>query len=128
MAPEIKVRKRKLQRLDTATVSRQPADAGLKVKIIPNVQGTPPSKLADAELEFIDGPLEGLRLIGFAIWERSDGERLVTFPARQYSVNGERRSFALLRSQSDVTAQEGLRDLILRAFADYDGSPEGEQS
>ena len=127
MAPKIKVRKRKLRRLDVATVSRQTADAGLKIKIIPNVQGTPPSKLADAELEFADGPLEGLRLIGFAIWERPDSERIVTFPARQYSVNGERRSFALLRSQTDVTAQEPLRDLILQAFADYDGSPEGGQ-
>ena len=116
------------ERLDVVTVSRQTADARLKIKVIPNVQGTPPSKLADAELEFTDGRLEGLRLIGFAIWERPDGERIVTFPARQYSVNGERRSFALLRSQADASAQEPLRDSILQAFADYNGSQEGELS
>ena len=29
-----------------------------------------------------------------ALWERKNGGRNVTFPARQYSVNGERRSFA----------------------------------
>ena len=68
------------------------------VKIVPNDKANPPGKLADAELHFTDGVLEGLKLIGFAVWERRSGSgRNVTFPARQYSVNGERRSFALLR-------------------------------
>jgi hypothetical protein len=40
----------------------------------------------------------------------------VTFPARQYSVNGERRSFALLRPLVDGSAQDRLRDLILEAY------------
>ena len=71
----------------------------VSVKIIPNEQGTPAGKLADAEVVFEAeaGPLSGMKLIGFAVWERRDGGRNVTFPARQYSVNGERRSFALLR-------------------------------
>jgi hypothetical protein len=93
------------------------------VKILPNDKGNPPGKLADAELHFAeDGPeaLDGLKLIGFAIWERRDGGRNVTFPARQYSVNGERRSFALLRPIVDATAQDRLRDLILGAYADYE--------
>ena len=68
------------------------------VKIVPNDTGNPPGKLADAELHFTDGVLDGLKLIGFAVWERRSGTgRNVTFPARQYAVNGERRSFALLR-------------------------------
>jgi hypothetical protein len=87
----------------------------------PNDKGNPPGKLADAELHFTDGELEGLRLIGFAIWERRGGNgRNVTFPARQYAVNGERRSFALLRSISDTGAQERIRDLVLEAFAEYE--------
>ena len=71
----------------------------VSVKIIPNEQGNPPGKLADAEVVFEAeaGPLSGMKLIGFAVWERRDGGRNVTFPARQYSVNGERRSYALLR-------------------------------
>ena len=71
----------------------------VSVKIIPNEQGNPQGKLADAEVVFEAeaGPLSGMKLIGFAVWERRDGGRNVTFPARQYSVNGERRSFALLR-------------------------------
>jgi hypothetical protein len=93
----------------------------LVVKITPNEKGNPPGKLADAELHFTDGELEGLKLIGFAIWERrSGGGRNVTFPARQYAVNGERRSFALLRPIADVAAQSRVRDLILQAYAEYD--------
>jgi len=52
--------------------------------------GNPPGKLADAELHFIDGELDGLKLIGFAIWERRGGNgHNVTFPARQYGVSGD---------------------------------------
>ena len=94
----------------------------MTVKIAPNDKGNPPGKLADAELHFTEGPLEGLKLIGFAIWERrgASGGRNVTFPARQYSVNGERRSFALLRPLVDTTAQTKVRDLILEAYQEYE--------
>ncbi len=55
------------------------------------------------------------------IWERrSAGGRNVTFPARVYSVNGERRSFALLRPVVDATAQDRVRDRILEAYAEYE--------
>lgn len=68
-------------------------------------------------------PLAGLRLVGFAIWERRTGKgRNVTFPARAYSVNGERRSFALLRPVSDTAAQDRVRDLILQAYAEHDNA------
>ena len=91
------------------------------VKITANDKGHPPGKLADAELHFTDGALDGLKLIGFSIWERRGGNgRNVTFPARQYAVNGERRSFALLRPITDVHAQERIRDLILEAYAEYE--------
>jgi hypothetical protein len=89
----------------------------MTIKIVANEKGNPPGKLADAELHFTEGPLEGLKLIGFGVWERKTGAgRNVTFPARQYSVNGERRSFALLRPAVDSTAQNRIRDLILEAY------------
>ena len=91
------------------------------VKIVANDRGNPPGKLADAELHFTGGPLDGLKLIGFGIWERRGGNgRNVTFPARQYSVNGERRSFALLRPIVDAMAQDRIRDLILQACAEVE--------
>ena len=90
-------------------------------KITPNDRGNPPGKLADAELHFTDGELEGLKLIGFSIWERrGGGGRNVTFPARQYAVNGERRSFALLRPITDPSAQNRVRELVLQAYAGYE--------
>ena len=70
------------------------------VKIVPNDKANPPGKLADAELHFTDGVLDGLKLIGFAVWER--------------------RSFALLRPIADATAQERVRELVLQAYAEYE--------
>lgn len=91
------------------------------VRITPNDKDNPPGKLADAELHFTEGVLEGLKLIGFSVWERRTGDgRNVTFPARSYSVNGSRRSFALLRPIADSTAQDRLRDLILQAYAEHE--------
>src|SRR6059036_1146646 len=102
----------------------------LVVKITPNDRGNPPGKLADAELHFIDGELDGLKLIGFSIWERrTGGGRNVTFPARTYSVNGERRSFALLRpSAGDASAQDRVRELILEAYAEYENKSADAQT
>ena len=94
---------------------------GVAFTFTPNDRGNPPGKLADAEIHFTDGPLAGLKLVGFAIWERRSGAgRNVTFPARQYSINGERRSFALLRPIVDMQAQEQIRSLILAAFAEHE--------
>jgi hypothetical protein len=91
------------------------------VKIQVNEKNNPPGKLADAELHFTSGPLEGLKLMGFSVWERrSGGGRNVTFPSRQYSVNGERRSFALLRAISDNTAQDRVREMVLQAYAELE--------
>jgi hypothetical protein len=93
----------------------------MTVKITPNDKGNPPGKLADAELHFTEGPLDGLKLIGFSVWERRAGAgRNVTFPARSYSINGERRSFALLRPIVDTITQSKLREIILDAFQEYE--------
>jgi hypothetical protein len=92
------------------------ANDSMTVKITPNDKGNPAGKLAEAEIHFSGGPLDGLKLIGFAVWERRGGTgRNVTFLARQCSVNGERRSFALLRPIVDATAQNRIRDLVLEA-------------
>lgn len=92
----------------------------MSVRIIPNTNSTPAGKLADAELIFEAeaGPLSGMKLLGFSVWERRDGGRNVTFPARSYSVNGTSRSFVLLRpSGEDHGTQEAIRDLILDAYS-----------
>jgi hypothetical protein len=134
---------------------------GLTVTIIANEKGTPVGKLADAEIVFrwtgMDHPaamaityseqqaearatqaaigqaiaLDGLRLTGFAIWERRTGSgRNVTFPARAYAVNGERRSFALLRPAAETIDQGAsmrLRDLILAAYEAHIATPQAPE-
>jgi hypothetical protein len=92
----------------------------MTITFTPNDKGNPAGKLADAELHFSGGPLDGLKLIGFVVWERRNGGRTVTFPARQYSVNGERRSFALLRSIVDAGSQDRLRDIVLDAYHEHE--------
>jgi hypothetical protein len=91
------------------------------VKILPNENSSPNGKLADAELHFTEGYLTGLRLLGFSVWERRSGSsRNVVFPSRTYSVNGERRSFSLLRPVSDKNAECAVRALVLQAYADFE--------
>ncbi len=92
----------------------------MTVRFFPNDKGNPTGKLADAELHFKGGSLDGMKLVGFGVWERKNGGRNVTFPARQYSVNGERRSFALLRPVSDTADQDRLRDVILDAYKEHE--------
>ena len=91
----------------------------MTVKIVRNEKGSPSGKLADAEVIFEagSGPFNGLRLLGFAVWERTTGGRNVTFPARTYSVNGERRSYALLRASKDDRDAQAIRDRILDAYS-----------
>ncbi len=100
-------------------VSDRAKGAIVIITITLNDSGNPPGKLAEAELHFTEGVLEGLKLVGFGVWERRTGVgRNVTFPARQYTVNGERRSFSLLRAITDATAQDRIREAILEAYAE----------
>ena len=94
----------------------------MTIKFVSNDKSTPAGKLADGELHFSGGPLDGLKLVGFAVWERKGGGRNVTFPARAYSVNGERRSYALLRAIADTAGQDRLRDEILAAYKAHEAA------
>ena len=97
------------------------------VKVVPNDRSVPAGKLADVELHFAGGELDGLRLIGFAVWARRDGGgKNVTFPARQFTVHGERRHFSLLRSIEGTEAEKKLKDVLLRAYTAHEaGGAEG---
>ena len=91
----------------------------MRVKIVSNGNGAPAGKLADVELHFDEGPLAGLKLVGFGVWERRNAAgRGVTLPARQFAVQGERRTFLLIRPIGEGDSTDGLREHILRAYAD----------
>lgn len=88
------------------------------VSIIPvhNVAG----KLADAELVFTPaaGALAGCKLVGFSVWRRGADAHNVSMPARQYHVDGERRSWALLRPAAAGAGSGDSMDLIKAAIID----------
>lgn len=91
------------------------------VKILRNERETPRGKLADAELHFSGAPLDGLKLVGFAIWRRRDGTGYsVTFPARPFTLHGDKTNFALLRAIDNPKAQDQVRELVIRAYAECD--------
>jgi hypothetical protein len=74
----------------------------ITVNIVRNQNNKPQDKLADAELHFTGGELDGLKLLGFPVWQQRNGTgRNVTFPARPFTVSGERRNFVLLRAIED---------------------------
>ena len=89
------------------------------VKILKRDHHSAPGKLADAEIHFTGGELDGLKLVGFAVWQKRDGHgQNVSFPSRQFTVHGERRSFSLLRWIAKRNAQERLENLVLQAYVD----------
>ena len=74
-------------------------------------------KLADAEIHFTGGELDGLKLVGFAVWKSRDGQgQNVSFPARQFTVRGDRRSYSLLRWIEAREAQAKLEAAVLNAY------------
>jgi hypothetical protein len=120
---------RPARRLLSARAPVWPAeDDQMTITFTPNGKGSPAGKLAEAELHFSGGPLDGLKLVGFAVWERRDGGRNVTFPSRQYTTAGERRSYTLLRPMDDSGAQERLRDLVLEAYKAHEAEMAGAEA
>jgi hypothetical protein len=92
----------------------------MNIHFTPTGIHAPSGKLADAELHFTEGALAGFKLVGFMVWGRPNNVGLnVTFPARQYSINGERRSYALLRPLREMEVQDRLRQVILDAYVAF---------
>lgn len=95
------------------------AAATITIQILKTNGHSAPGKLADAEIHFTGGELDGLKLVGFAVWKSRHGHgEDITFPSRHFTVQGERRSFALLRWSSERTAQERVAALVRRAYAE----------
>ena len=70
----------------------------------------PERLVCEAEIVFEaeNGPLAGMKLVGFSLWRSPEGEVYVTFPSRAFGVGNERRFFDFLRSV-EGTAADGKR-------------------
>lgn len=64
----------------------------------------PERLVCDAEILFDEGPLVGMKLVGFSLWNGTDGETYVTFPSRAFGGGTERRYFDYLRSVEGTPA------------------------
>ncbi len=92
----------------------------ITIQILKTNGHSAPGKLADAEIHFTGGELDGLKLVGFAVWRRRDGRgQNVSLPSRHFTVDGDRRSFSLLRWIAKRNAQERLEHLLLQAYANH---------
>jgi hypothetical protein len=89
----------------------------ISIQILKTTHASAPGKLADAEIHFSGGELDGLKLVGFAVWRNREGRGMdVTFPSRHFVTNGERRAFSLLRWRSDRSAQDRLAERVRAAY------------
>ena len=99
------------------------------VKILKSDPHSVAAKRADAEIHFAGGELDGLKLVGFAVWRKRDGSgQSVSFPSRHFVVRGERRLFSLLRWIADRSAHDRFADLVLRTYRAEDVKATAAQS
>ena len=68
-------------------------------------ENQPEKLVCEAEVLFEeDGPLTGMKLVGFSLWRSPEGEVYVTFPSRAFGAGNERRYFDYLRSAEGTAA------------------------
>jgi hypothetical protein len=78
----------------------------------------PERLICEAEIAFDEeGPLQGMKLVGFSVWRGQEGEIFVTFPARSFGVGGERRFFDLFRAiEAGSDEPRRVKDWILDEY------------
>jgi hypothetical protein len=88
-----------------------------KVEIVPPQPRSPAWKLAEAEISFEGGLLDGVKLTGFTIAEGRDGKLRLTMPQKEYMKGGQKQYWDFIQPVLHTTSIGRLRDLI---FAEYD--------
>jgi DNA-binding cell septation regulator SpoVG len=88
---------------------------GFEIKVtILNTDNTK-RPLAEAELVFKDGPLDGINLEGFAIWANKEEDGFnVTFPSKP--TNGGKRKYYDLFRPTTKHARTTITEFILAEF------------
>lgn len=88
----------------------------MRVTFVPRENG-PERLVTEAELVFDEGPVSGLKLVGFCLWKAMDGEVYVTFPSRAIGTGSERRFFDFLRSANgSADAVRAFKKFVLDEF------------
>jgi hypothetical protein len=90
----------------------------MRVQFVTRDHG-PERLVCDAEIVFEseDGPLAGMKLVGFGLWTAAEGEVSVTFPSRAFGTAGERKFFDYLRSvEGNAADPRRVKDWILEEY------------
>jgi hypothetical protein len=88
----------------------------MKFHFLPKNDG-PDRLVAEAELHFTEGLLEGTKLVGFSLWKSPDGDIYVTFPSRAFGAGADRRYFDFLRSIEGTPVEaRRIKSAILDAY------------
>ena len=89
----------------------------------------PPGKLADAELHFTHGVLDGLKLVGFAIWGNDAADLAATSRSLRASTPS-----AVIGAASHCCApslmlhHRNVYGIVLQAYATHEGTAAGVAS
>jgi hypothetical protein len=77
----------------------------------------PERLVCEAELHFDEGPLAGMRLVGFSLWRSAEGDIYVTFPSRAFGTATDRKYFDYLRAvDGSAEAVKHVKDWILEEY------------
>jgi len=78
----------------------------------------PESKLADVEIQFEEGLLAGMKLIGCSVWKAKKNENpTVLVPSRSYATAGGVRYYELLRDSDDGNdGSKRFRDFVREEY------------
>ena len=89
----------------------------MRVQFVEKENG-PERLVCEAEIVFDeDGPLAGMKLVGFSLWRSPDGDVFVTFPSRAFGAGSERRYFDYLRSMEGTGGEaKRVKGWILDAY------------
>ena len=88
----------------------------MRVQFVEKVNG-PERLVSDAEIVFDEGPLAGMKLVGFAVWRGAEGDLYITFPSRAFGTATDRKFFDYLRAtEPGAASSRRVKDWILEEY------------
>jgi hypothetical protein len=93
-----------------------PMEEFMRVQFVEKANG-PERLVCDAEVLFDEGPLGGMKLVGFAVWRGAEGDLYVTFPSRAFGTATDRKFFDYLRAiEPGAAGSRRVKDWILEEY------------
>jgi hypothetical protein len=95
---------------------KMPMEEFMRVQFVEKANG-PERLVCEAEILFDDGPLAGMKLVGFSVWRSAEGDLYVTFPSRAFGTANDRKYFDYLRSiEPGAAGSRKVKDWVLEEY------------